>query len=302
MNKDLLNGDKKMELTPAQKEILNTLINLFQEEGKAVKGEKVADSIGRNPGTIRNQMQSLKALELIEGVPGPKGGYKPTSDAYRALDLTSFEEGEPVQIYKKEEEVEGASAMEIDLTTLPQPDVCKASIRILGDIRNFEEGEKITIGPTPVNKMLLKGVVDGRDDIGNKLIIKISEIHSVPKIPVMEISSTELVTLSPDDTIQDATEVLLDENIRGAPVESDKEIKGMFTLTDLAKAVREGNFGSKVEDVMTPNAYSIKSDMNLIDAMSKMDEYDVSRLLIEEDEEYVGIITRTDILKRLCPY
>nr|WP_238532915.1 hypothetical protein [Halalkalicoccus jeotgali] len=24
---------------------------------------------------MRNQMQSLKALQLVEGVPGPKGGY-----------------------------------------------------------------------------------------------------------------------------------------------------------------------------------------------------------------------------------
>jgi predicted transcriptional regulator len=68
-----------IELTPSQKTILQELINLFRESESAVKGEDIAENVDRNPGTIRNQMQSLKALQLVEGVPGPKGGYKPTS-------------------------------------------------------------------------------------------------------------------------------------------------------------------------------------------------------------------------------
>ena len=30
--------------------------------------------MSRNPGTIRNQMQSLRSLGLVKGVPGPRGG------------------------------------------------------------------------------------------------------------------------------------------------------------------------------------------------------------------------------------
>ena len=67
-----------MELTPIQKEILTALVNLYRKHKRAVKGEMIADVINRNPGTVRNQMQSLKALGLVEGVPGPKGGYKAT--------------------------------------------------------------------------------------------------------------------------------------------------------------------------------------------------------------------------------
>jgi len=71
-----------IELTSSQKSILTALINLYGEQEDAVKGEAIAEEVDRNPGTIRNQMQSLKALQLVEGVPGPKGGYKPTSNAY----------------------------------------------------------------------------------------------------------------------------------------------------------------------------------------------------------------------------
>jgi len=81
-----------IELTSSQKSILTALINLYGEQEDAVKGEAIAEEVDRNPGTIRNQMQSLKALQLVEGVPGPKGGYKPTSNAYEALDIQRMDE------------------------------------------------------------------------------------------------------------------------------------------------------------------------------------------------------------------
>ncbi|MDR9430981.1 MAG: HTH domain-containing protein, partial [Natronomonas sp.] len=85
-----------IELTPSQKTILQELINLFRESESAVKGEDIAEKVDRNPGTIRNQMQSLKALQLVEGVPGPKGGYKPTATAYDALKIQEMDQAADV--------------------------------------------------------------------------------------------------------------------------------------------------------------------------------------------------------------
>lgn len=54
-------------LTSVQKEILQTLINLYQSaNGKSIKGEDIAEIMSRNPGTIRNQMQSLRSLGLVK--------------------------------------------------------------------------------------------------------------------------------------------------------------------------------------------------------------------------------------------
>ena len=76
-------------LTSVQKEILQTLINLYQSSnGKSIKGEDIAEVMNRNPGTIRNQMQSLRSLSLVKGVPGPRGGYKPTIEAYHSLNIS----------------------------------------------------------------------------------------------------------------------------------------------------------------------------------------------------------------------
>ena len=62
-----------MDLSLIQKDILITLISLYQKHSHPIKGEDIADVIKRNPGTIRNQMQSLKAIGLVDGVPGSEG-------------------------------------------------------------------------------------------------------------------------------------------------------------------------------------------------------------------------------------
>ncbi|WP_373689897.1 hypothetical protein [Halocatena marina] len=66
-----------VELTSNQKTILTALINLYPETEDAVKGEDIAAEVDRNPGTIRNQMQSLKVLQLVEGVPGRRADTNP---------------------------------------------------------------------------------------------------------------------------------------------------------------------------------------------------------------------------------
>ena len=79
-----------MDLSPIQKDILITLIALYHQHSSPIKGEGIADMLKRNPGTVRNQMQALKALGLVDGVPGPKGGYTPTSLAYKELNIADY--------------------------------------------------------------------------------------------------------------------------------------------------------------------------------------------------------------------
>ena len=151
-----------MELTPIQKDILIALINLQREKDRAVKGEEIAEIINRNPGTVRNQMQSLKVLGLVEGVPGPKGGYKATGEAYEALNVTMMENEAIVPIYRNGEVVEGATVAEINFTTVRHPDLCHGMIKVLGNIRTFEQGDLVQMGPTPVNRLIVRGEIVGR--------------------------------------------------------------------------------------------------------------------------------------------
>jgi len=167
-----------IELTPSQKKILEALVNLHRETESAVKGEDIAEEVDRNPGTIRNQMQSLKALQLVEGVPGPKGGYKPTANAYEALEIQEMEQAADVPFAHDGEPVEGANVQEIDLTSVHHPELCRAEIRLQGNISDYHEGDTITVGPTPLSKLLIEGALEGKDDTNNILILTIDRMEA----------------------------------------------------------------------------------------------------------------------------
>jgi len=167
-----------IELTSSQKTILTALINLYRESESAVKGEDIAEEVNRNPGTIRNQMQSLKALQLVEGVPGPKGGYKPTANAYEALDVDQMDEPAAVPLFHNDEEVENVNVDEIDLSSVHHPELCRAEIHVQGSVRDFHEGDAVQVGPTPLSKLVIRGTVDGKDDTNNILILRIEGMEA----------------------------------------------------------------------------------------------------------------------------
>jgi predicted transcriptional regulator len=167
-----------IELTPSQRTILTALVNLYRAEEDAVKGEDIAAEVDRNPGTIRNQMQSLKALQLVEGVPGPKGGYKPTATAYEALDVDQIDQPAEVPLLLNGERVDGANVQEISLTSVHHPDLCRAEVHVRGSVKQFHEGDSVVVGPTPLSKLVVEGTVDGKDETGNIVILRIDGMEA----------------------------------------------------------------------------------------------------------------------------
>ena len=172
-----------IELTSSQRTILTALINLYRDRESAVKGEDIAEEVDRNPGTIRNQMQSLKALQLVEGVPGPKGGYKPTANAYEALDIQEMDEPAAVPLYLEGEQIEGVNVEGVDLSSVHHPEKCRAEIHVQGSVRDFHEGDAVTVGPTPLSKLVVEGIVDGKDDTNNILILVIEDMRAPVEEP-----------------------------------------------------------------------------------------------------------------------
>ncbi|MCZ7385529.1 MAG: CBS domain-containing protein [Candidatus Methanoperedens sp.] len=291
-----------MELTPIQKEILTALINLYRTRKQAIKGEDIAEIIQRNPGTVRNQMQSLKALGLVEGVPGPKGGYKATGATYRALSLSEMDKETNVPIRRNDEIIENATASEISFTTVRHPDLCNATVHVIGDIRKFDVGDSILIGPTPVNKLVIRGSVIGRDDTQNSILFVIQEMISLPKKPVKNYIRENPITIPATATIQEASRILVKNNIHGAPVKDKDGIVGIVTLTDVGKTLAEGKTSLKIKDIMTKEIISVDGEMPLYEVVKVFNKERVGRLMIRVNGELVGLISKTDILSRLAFY
>jgi len=291
-----------MELTPIQKEILTALINLYRTRKHAIKGEDIAEIIGRNPGTVRNQMQSLKALGLVEGVPGPKGGYKATGATYRALSLSDMDKEMNVPLKRNDELIENATVAEISFTTVRHPDLCNATVHVIGDIRKFDVGDSLMIGPTPVNRLVIRGCVIGRDDTQNTILFVIQEMVSLPKKPVKNYIQENPIMIPAAATIQEAARILVTNNIHGAPVKDKDGIVGIVTLTDIGKTLAEGKTSLKIKDIMTRDIISIDGDMPLYEVVRVFNKEKVGRLMVKVNGELVGLISKTDILAKLAVY
>ena len=285
-------------LTSVQKEILQTLINLYQSSnGKSIKGEDIAEVMGRNPGTIRNQMQSLRSLGLVKGVPGPRGGYKPTIEAYHSLNISVSDEDSKVPIYENDERLEDISVARIEFTSVPQPSECEAAIKVLGSIKDLNLGDTIRIGPTPVNNLGVMGVIVGRDDMDNILLVDTTTIRSIPKKTVGDIASRDVISFKMDCNVKEAAKKLTDNEIDGAPVMKDGKVVGVFTVTDLVKAIANDENDKTVGELMSTNVVIVNEDLKIANAIEVMLKKSISRLIIaDNDNNLLGIVTRTDLI------
>ncbi|MBR5008861.1 MAG: CBS domain-containing protein [Methanocorpusculum sp.] len=287
-----------MDLSLIQKDILITLISLYHQYSHPIKGEDIAEIIKRNPGTVRNQMQALKVLGLVDGVPGPKGGYHPTARAYGELNITNDYSESDVPIQKNNCDMDGIKVSEIAFTTLTHADLCHALIKIIGNVRAFEIGDRVTVGPTPVNKLLIKGEVFGKDEINSALLVSTSEMTSLPKKPVRDYMSMPLISLEPDMTIAYAMKTLLQKKIHGAPVLENGKLAGIVTLTDIVTSIDRGMTGENlVREMMVKDVITIPADKRLYEVVRQFKERDVGRVIVMDGEKPVGILTHSDILR-----
>jgi hypothetical protein len=254
--------------------------------------------IQRNPGTVRNQMQALKAIGLVDGVPGPKGGYIPTALAYKELNLNISGGDYDVRISRDGEIISGAKVQEIDFTTLCHPDICHAVIKLFGSVKLFEIGDQITIGPTPVNKLLLRGEVFGKDESKQLLLIATSEMISLPKKSIKVYMSTPLKTLKSTSTLRDALVLFNKDRIHGAPIIENGKLAGIITMSDIAKAVeKELPLTITVSAVMTTDVVEVPSDTKLFEVIRRFKELEIGRLIVVDNGKPVGILTQSDIIR-----
>jgi hypothetical protein len=123
---------------------------------------------------------------------------------------------------------------------------------------------------------------------------------SLPKAPVSEYASNTLVTIDFDTPLQQVARILTDNNIYGAPVKRNNQLVGLVTLKDLGKAVAVGNLGS-AGDIMSPSLFSVDAETPVYEALRLFQQNNVASLVVTSDGSPKGVITRTDVLRKITP-
>ncbi len=145
---------------------------------------------------------------------------------------------------------------------------------------------------------------------------------------VRQVMTTDVVTFTPDETVEVATRRLLDRDVDGAPVvDGDGQVVGMLSSDDLLVQETQLHyptvfslFGAYLElpsshrrfedelrravaavvsDVMERDPITCSPDDTLERAATLMHERKVSRLPVIEGGRLVGIVARGDLLRAL---
>lgn len=167
----------EVELTDRQMNILEVIVEQYQTSETPTTGKEIADTVDRHPGTIRKETQSLQALDLIEGITGPKGGYQPTVEAYRLLDHQSFDTAENLTLAHDYTRID-VTVAEINFTSVNHPDQCHARVMFDDPIDDFSIGDAILIGPTPNSDLVVGGEITVIDHEAHELELDVTQLEA----------------------------------------------------------------------------------------------------------------------------
>jgi predicted transcriptional regulator len=270
--------------------VLKALVELYNKEGVPVKSRDIANLLGIHEGYVRNMLSILKSMGLVVSKAGPHGGYIPTSKAIDMLSRQTFS----IPITSLGNVV--GYALDVTLIGLLS-DRPYASMRVIGDLSGYVDRE-VKIGPLPSGLVLIGKVI--KADIES--LVEITSIVSIPRATVKSLMTPNPVTARPDDPLSSYIRLFIEKRYRGIPVvDEDRRPIGLLMASKVMEALASCRLEAKVQDVMARNPPIIHEDEDIHEAIRLMISSGLGRLLVVDSEErLVGIVTRSDILRRIA--
>ncbi len=121
----------------------------------------------------------------------------------------------------------------------------------------------------------------------------------------LEHSQRAIYTVSPDDTIRRALEVMALHNIGALLVLKEQKLVGIFSERDYArKVVLKGKSSNdaKVSEVMTSKLITIDTKHSIDQCMQIMTDNHIRHLPIVNDSQVMGLISIGDVVREMIAY
>lgn len=107
--------------------------------------------------------------------------------------------------------------------------------------------------------------------------------------------------VDPETTVGDVVRsVFLQHHLRAVPVCDRGRLKGILTITDVKKVPQEKWAFTKVGDIMTRDPlYTVRPEDDLDTALRLLRDHDINQVLVTQDGDCAGLVTRAAILSHL---
>ena len=119
---------------------------------------------------------------------------------------------------------------------------------------------------------------------------------------IRDIMEKNVITIEKDNTAQDAAKIIAEKDISFLVVMNNGLPEGVLSESDFVRKIAvEGRKSSDViiSDIMSYKFRSVAPTTTIEDAIQKMLNNNIRRLLIIENDKLVGVITQTDLASYL---
>ncbi|MEM6381819.1 MAG: DUF294 nucleotidyltransferase-like domain-containing protein [Pseudomonadota bacterium] len=123
---------------------------------------------------------------------------------------------------------------------------------------------------------------------------------SLVGVPLAELMTRNPISVSSDMAVRDAAAIMSDKHISCVLVVDDGALVGLLTTGDITGRIvaTGGDADAPVASIMTADPLSFDASASGFDAMLAMSSKGIGHLPIVEDGKPVGIITRTNLVRR----
>ena len=119
---------------------------------------------------------------------------------------------------------------------------------------------------------------------------------------VRDIMQKSVITIEHDKTVYDAAIILKEKEISFLVIIKDEKPVGVVSERDIVQKVAVEDLKAssvKIEDVMSKKFRWVSPDTPIEDAVQKMLNNNIRRLIILDDEKLAGVITQTNLAEFL---
>jgi len=119
---------------------------------------------------------------------------------------------------------------------------------------------------------------------------------------LQERSDTEAWSVSPQDTVLQALQLMSEKNIGAVIVVGKGQMIGIFSERDFArKAIQQGkcSLESPVSDAMTREMITINAEQTLEESLRVMTEHHIRHLPVMENGRLVGMVSMRDVMEAI---
>lgn len=116
---------------------------------------------------------------------------------------------------------------------------------------------------------------------------------------VVDLMTKDVISVSSDMSLAEVVEFIKNNKHMGYPVVDDGELIGMITFSDIQRVEAKERENVKVVEVMSTNLVTVKPDTDAYTALIDMSKQGIGRLPVVENNNLVGIVTRTDFTRAI---